>query len=335
MRATRRGAWRMSLISFQTPAGGWSKNLDFTAHARQKGEAFAANNLSRFLAPDDFDTPHDQKWNYVGTLDNDATNSQLQFLARVAAANGAAGERAAAWRASYLKGVEYLLAAQYPNGGWPQVWPLEGGYHDAITINDGAMTETLESLEHTASGDGDYAFVPAALRRRAAEAVDRGIACLMAAQVLVKGVRTVWSQQHDVLTLEPASARNYEPPALSSSESAGVLLFLMGRKNPSAEVVASVHAAVRWLQAKAITGKAYVRGPEGARLVDAPGAAAIWARFYSVESGAPVFGDRDKTIHDSVEEISRERRNGYSWYNASAQAALDRYQEWAKAHPAR
>src|SRR6185437_8509770 len=72
------------VVSFQTPAGGWSKNLDFTAHARQKGEAFAANNLSRFLAPDDFDTPHDQKWNYVGTLDNDATNSQLQFLARVA-----------------------------------------------------------------------------------------------------------------------------------------------------------------------------------------------------------------------------------------------------------
>jgi PelA/Pel-15E family pectate lyase len=37
--------------------------------------------------------------------------------------------------------VRYLLAAQFPNGGWPQVWPLEGGYHDAVTFNDNAVSE--------------------------------------------------------------------------------------------------------------------------------------------------------------------------------------------------
>jgi hypothetical protein len=58
-------------------------------------------------------------------------------------APGAEGE---AWRASFLRGVRYLLAAQFPNGGWPQVWPLEGGYHDAITYNDNAVTEAADLL---------------------------------------------------------------------------------------------------------------------------------------------------------------------------------------------
>jgi PelA/Pel-15E family pectate lyase len=276
--------------------------------------------------------PHDLKWNYVGTLDNDATNTQILFLSKVAAANP---QQAAAYRASGVKGIGYLLAAQYPNGGWPQVWPLEGGYHDAITINDGAMTETLETLAQAASGEGDFSFAPPGLRKRAADAVERGIECLLAAQVKRGGVRTAWAQQHDALTLEPVSARNYEPPALCASESAGVLLFLMGRKDPGAAVEASVRAAAAWLEAKAIEGKTYMRGPEGARLVDSPGDKPIWARFYSLTTGAPVFGDRDKTIHDNVEEISRERRNGYSWYNSAPQAALDRFAEWAKAHPAR
>ena len=74
------------IVSFQTPAGGWSKNLNLADHLRRPGESFAPNNLSAHLSPGDFDTPHDPQWNYVGTLDNDATTTELQFLAKVAAA---------------------------------------------------------------------------------------------------------------------------------------------------------------------------------------------------------------------------------------------------------
>ena len=35
------------VVSFQTPAGGWSKNLDLAAHERKPGESFAPDNLSR------------------------------------------------------------------------------------------------------------------------------------------------------------------------------------------------------------------------------------------------------------------------------------------------
>ena len=112
------------VVSFQTPAGGWGKNLNVADHVRQRGESYASNNVSRYLAPDDFDTPGDPHWNYVGTLDNDATATELQFLARVAAAVEA--KESAPYRASFLRGLEYLFAAQFPNGGWPQVWPTRG-----------------------------------------------------------------------------------------------------------------------------------------------------------------------------------------------------------------
>jgi PelA/Pel-15E family pectate lyase len=319
------------IVSFQTPAGGWSKNLNFADHLRRKGEHFAGNNLSHYLSPDDFDTPHDPKWNYVGTLDNDATNTQLQFLAKVAAHAGTDGT---AYRASFLRGVEYLLAAQYPNGGWPQVYPLEGGYHDAITVNDGAVEESLRLLNDVAEGKNQFAFVPADVRKRAAAAVTRGVNCMLAAQIVENGQPTVWGQQHDALTLKPVSGRNYEPAAECSSESAALLEFLMDSPNPSPRVVNSVHGAVAWLRKVAIHDKAYGRGPDGGRLVDAPNGPLIWARFYEIGTDRPIFGDRDKSIHDKVEELSRERRMGYSWYNSAPQAALDRYAEWSKSYPA-
>jgi PelA/Pel-15E family pectate lyase len=54
-----------------------------------------------------------------------------------------------------------------------------------------------------------------------------------------------------------------------------------------------------------------------------------------LKTDRPLFGDRDKSIHDDVNEISPERRNGYSWFNNTPQRALERYATWAKEHPAR
>jgi PelA/Pel-15E family pectate lyase len=306
------------IVSFQTPAGGWSKNLNVADHVRRKGESFAPNNLSHFLGPEDFDTPADPHWNYVGTLDNDATTTELLFLGKVIAAKDSA-----AYRASFLRGVEYLFAAQFPNGGWPQVWPLEGGYHDAITFNDGAVTETLELLQ--AAGEGKFSFVPAEMAKRARASVARGIDCILDTQILENGKRTVWGQQHDALTLKPVAGRNYEPAAECSSESASMVLFLMSLPKPSARVVGAVRDAVEWFEQTAILGKSYVRGPQGSLLEDSADGNAIWARFYEIGSRRAIFGDRDKSIHDTMSEISEERRRGYGWYNEVPQGVLDRY----------
>jgi PelA/Pel-15E family pectate lyase len=313
------------IVSFQTPAGGWSKNLDLSAHARKPGESFAQDNLSRYLGPDDFDTPRDADWNYAGTLDNDATTTELRFLARVAAAADA--KEGALFRSSFERGVAYLLAAQFPNGGWPQVWPLEGGYHDAITFNDGAVIHALELLEEIAGGRNEFSDVPETLRQAAGLAVTRGIEAIVATQIVENGRRTVWAQQHDALTLSPEAGRNYEPAALCSSESADVMLFLMGLPKPDSAVVAAVHAAAAWFERTALMAAAYRRGPNGeAAGRVSPG---LWARFYAIGTNRPVFGDRDKSIHDNSDEISSERRRGYSWYSSGPQEALDRYVSWS------
>jgi hypothetical protein len=83
----------------------------------------------------------------------------------------------------------------------------------------------------------------------------------------------------------------------------------------------------------AIRDKAYGRGPDGGRLTPAIGGKPIWARFYEMGTDRPIFADRDKSIHDNVEELSRERRMGYNWYGSVPQEALDRYAQWSLQHP--
>lgn len=317
------------IVSFQTPAGGWSKNLDMSGTARLPGQSYTPDNLSKHPGLGDFDEPKDPHWNYVGTLDNGATNSELRFLAKVSGQTHGAGAKG--YRASFLRGIRYLLAAQFPNGGWPQVWPLEGRYHDAVTYNDDAVTETAETLTTVAAGEGDYAFVSAELRRRAAASAARALKCILLTQVVVRGQRTIWAQQYDALKLRPVAGRNYEPAALSSAESTDILLYLMQLPHPSSSEIAAVQAGVKWLKDAAVKNHAWVGGPDapdGWHLEPKAGADPMWARFYSIEKGTPIFGDRDKTIHDEVNELSLERRNGYSWYGRAPQKALDAYNEW-------
>jgi PelA/Pel-15E family pectate lyase len=332
-----------NIITWQVADGGWSKNIDMVSKARAPGDLYDANNENRFPDLADFDKPVDPSWHYIATLDNDSTWLQIRFLARVGTALLAAHRDAdaAPILASVQRGVEYLLDSEYPNGGWPQVWPLEGGYHDAITINDDAMTHAVEILHDVAEGAPDYKSLPAEMVKRAGPAAERGIDCLLKLQIVENGVKTAWAQQYDALTLEPTSARNYEMGSLTSDESFPVVEFLMSLPNPTPTEVAAVHAACAWFVKVEIFGFRYGSGnfmadrqsPGGRKLMAVEGAGPIWARYYQIGTDKPIFGDRDKTIHDDVNELSLERRNGYSWYNAEGVALLNEYKTWAQAHP--
>jgi PelA/Pel-15E family pectate lyase len=315
------------IVSFQTPSGGWSKNEPRDGAIRVPGQPYAGGNAAPVpQKPDDFDKPQDEHWHYVGTIDNDATITEIRFLARVADQLPAA--EAAPYKASALKGIFYLLSAQFPNGGWPQVWPLEGGYHDAITYNDDAMVHALQLMLDLAEGDREFAFVPAGVRRRASQSVSSGLDCILATQVRIGGRRTAWGQQHDPLTLQPVGARNFEPPSLSTAESARILTFLMRLPHPSEAVKVAVRDGVAWLKATAIGDHAWIRTDQGRQLVERPGAPLLWPRYISLETGKPIFGDRDKSIHDAVGEITPERRDGYAWFSTAPQAAIDAYAGW-------
>src|SRR5262245_45124325 len=67
------------VVSFQTPSGGWSKNIDLSKHEREAGEEFAPENTSRFINATDFESLSDQRWSYVGTIDNSGTTTPLRF----------------------------------------------------------------------------------------------------------------------------------------------------------------------------------------------------------------------------------------------------------------
>jgi PelA/Pel-15E family pectate lyase len=103
----------------------------------------------------------------------------------------------------------------------------------------------------------------------------------------------------------------------------------MRQPNPTPEIRAAVDAGIAWLKAHAIYGKAFakVSDLDGRKLVDKPGAGPLWSRNYDIQTGKPIFGDVDKSIHDDVNELSKGRRNGYSWYNAAPQKAISAYEK--------
>ena len=321
-----------NIMSFQTPAGGWGKNLDFSKGPRQPGEKYGPNNVSQFLSPGDFDAPKDPEWNYIGTIDNDATITQIEFLAKVISARGVA--KNSPYLAAFLRGIRYLLSAQFPNGGWPQVWPLEGGYHDAITYNDNAMVQVMETMRRIADGREEYAFVSAGIRGQAKAAYQRGLECILATQLTSAGKLTGWAQQYDALTLQPTSARDYEMPAECSSESDDILIMLMDDlPNPTPEQQHAIRAAAEWLKRTAIYGQIYGPTATGRGLTPKAGAGPIWSRYYQIGTDQPIFGDRDKSIHDDLSDLSSERRNGYKWFGSEPQIALDRFQKWSQQYP--
>lgn len=318
-----------NILSFQTPAGGWGKNQPRNAAPRERGQAYVTDNNSKRATPGDYDLAQDPLWSYVGTIDNDATMTEIRFLARVAAQlPGEAGEP---YRQSAQRGVAYLLAAQFPNGGWPQVWPLQGGYHDAVTLNDNAMIDVMALLGTASRGEAGFGFLSAAQRDELAAAEARAVQLLLAMQIRIDGKPTLWAQQHDALTLAPTSARNYEPPALSSGESGRVLSYLMSLPNPSPAVVEAVQGGIAMLKRLAVRDRAWVMvdAQQGKRLVEQPGAGPLWSRYYDTATLKPVFGDRDKTLHDDVHDISAERRRGYAWWGNWPQKTVEAYDAWA------
>lgn len=285
------------VLSYQTPSGGWSKHTGYSKGPRQPGMQWTSQNEPG------------QKPHYVATFDNRATTEEMYFLAQVWYAT-----KREDCKVGFIKGLNFILAAQYPNGGWPQVYPLEGGYHDHITFNDDAMTRILELLYAIECGEPYYAFLDEALRQKAAAAFAAGLRCVQQTQIVQAGKQTAWCAQYDPLTLQPAAARKMEPVALSGLESAQILKFLMTLTNPVPEVVASIESGLMWLEAAKITGLAKTRGAGKTTYEKNPASTEIyWARFYDLASSKPVFPGRDGILYDSFNAMAAQNRLGYDY----------------------
>jgi pectinesterase len=154
------------------------------------------------------------------------------------------------------RAFDFLVRAQYPNGGWPQFYPNPEGYHRHITYNDDAMAGVLTLLKAIADQGPYYSFVDQVRRDKAEDAIKRGVECILKTQIVVNGKRTVWCAQHDEVTFAPADARSYEKASFSGLESAGIVRFLMSLDHPGDELVDSIQSAIAWFESKKIWASA-------------------------------------------------------------------------------
>jgi PelA/Pel-15E family pectate lyase len=297
------------ILSHQSELGGWPKNIDTTA-TLYRGDP-------KELKP---------------TFDNNATADELRFLARIYKATK--NDR---YRTAFDKGYDYILKAQYPNGGWPQFAPPPKSYHRHITFNDNVMVRLMEFLRETYTAPV-YDFVPAEKRKAARIAFDQGVECILKCQIKVDGKLTAWCGQHDEIDLRPRSARSYELVSLSGAESVGIVRLLMSLENPSPEVIKSVDGAVAWFEAAQLKGMKVVtekdaKSPSGKNRVVIKDASAkpMWARFYEIGTNRPIFSDRDGVAKQNLADIGYERRNGYAWLGNWPERLLAvEYPAWQK-----
>jgi len=271
------------------------------------------------------------------TFDNGSTYTQIAALA--IAYNETNFEK---YKLAALKGLDFILAAQYSNGGWPQYYPLETNYSRSITYNDGAFEGIVSLLKAIKEASPIYDFVDANYRSKIVVAYEKAIDCIIKTQINDKGMPTAWCQQYNEVSLEPAWARKFEPPSICNKESADLVLFLMDIQHPSKEIITAIKNAVQWFEDSKIYNTRINTIPaprletpfrisetDKVMVVDSL-APPIWTRYYELKTHKPIFCNRDSKIVYSLAEVLRERRDGYAWYTYAPQQVINAYPAWLK-----
>lgn len=266
------------------------------------------------------------------TLDNNATTREINSLIQAFNATKNRDYRIAA-----EKGIDYLLAAQYDNGGFPQYYPNKSLYRAEITYNDNAMINALIVLDNIAKAKKGFEEVAPHYKTKAQKAVSKGISCILKTQIIQNGQPSIWAAQYNEKSLTPAQARKFEPASLSTSESVAIVRFLM-TQDATAEIQNAVIHAIAWFQQNDIEGYRFdrvlnnkTRAYERKLITD--NQSVIWARFYDLNDNRPLFGDRDNSVKYNFEELSEERKNGYAWFGNWPEKLIQKdYPKWKKHH---
>lgn len=264
-----------ALIECQLSSGGWDSDFDFAPdlvkkyHLRSdvlKGDAETGKRRNR------------------STLDDNKTQSALLFLLELAHLPESRDD--AELHAALKAGLDALLAAQYPNGAWPQQfsgpadvslpvkkaaypqeWPREfpGVKYDAFyTLNDGNMEEIVKLLLRAHELTGKARFLASA---------EKAGGFFLLAQM--PEPQPVWAQQYN-FEMEPVWARKFEPPAVGCGEGVGVMRTLVDLWAVTGKeaYLQPLPAALKWFQANAL--------PDGQ-----------YARFYELRTGRPLYFVKD------------------------------------------
>jgi PelA/Pel-15E family pectate lyase len=217
-----------ALVEGQLASGGWDYLIEFDPEKRNawyrrsdQGQIPAADAARR---------------RNTSTYDDDNTQQALRFLVALTTTDPTADEpRARRHREARDYGLAKLIEAQRPNGGWPQRWngqPADPSaypdltarfpdtwarehpktsYYDHYTLNDDTQRDCILTLLDAARRLDRPDYRAAALR---------GGEFLLKAQL--PEPQPGWAQQYNA-RMEPAWARAFEPPGISSRETTGVM----------------------------------------------------------------------------------------------------------------
>ena len=352
-----------NMICLQNPDGGWAKNLDFQRIYTEK-ELAKLQEKNRSIKPVSYGFQQERG---SSTLDNRNIYPQVRYLCRVYnIVKNTKGIGAQRYLDSATRAVHWILNAQHPASGGFTGCDVFG-----ITYNDDVMTGTLRLLRDIANGKDELAVFPEEIRNKAKAAYSKGVQCILRNQITVTcndGTKllTAWCQQYSHKPPFPAIwAREFEPPAISSSESYGVLSLLMEDPEPSEELKKAIRAGCEFFNREdvRIRGKKIVinktepvvlngRNYTTDRImVDDVNSSDLWARFYALDAGFDVVTGARKTIRGTYppvlqpvwcdmgciyrktyNDLSRERRNGYDYVNNEGIVLLKAYEKWKEKH---
>lgn len=303
-----------NLIAYQNLDGGWLKNIDWLGVLNSDSVKATLNDFEK-----------------QSTLDNRNTFSQIEYLADTYVLTNKLK-----YRLAVEKGLDYLLDTQKENGGW-RGWDV-----DAVTFNDDVTTGALELCRNILQGDKSFLWLDQKYLDKIKIAYTRGINLILKTQYIQNGVKTVWAQRYDNVTLEPVKAHSFELPGLTAWESSNIVLLLMGIENPSNEIIQAVHDAVNWFKKSAINGIRIQQialnkdkiinqeYPYDNVVVEDVNAKPIWSRYYELSDNKPFMVKRSGEKVWKLADVNAERRTGYDWYGYWPQEVLDNYPKWLK-----
>lgn len=192
-----------AIVYGQHPLGGWHYFIDFDPAGTAEWYETTA---SKFR----FGMEEYRHFYGNATFDDRVTADAAAFLLRFYNLT-----KEAAYREPVLKALDFVLEAQYPNGAWPQRYPLRDEYaHDGFpdytayyTLNDGVADGNIELLLEAYRTLGSPRYF---------EGARRGVDALIALQG--PDGQACWAEQYG-FDLRPIAARTHEPAGYVVRES--------------------------------------------------------------------------------------------------------------------
>ncbi|MBN1290506.1 MAG: pectate lyase [Candidatus Latescibacteria bacterium] len=255
-----------ALIWGQHPAGGWHYLIDFDMTGIRKWYDEAASKCWGW----------EEYLQYYGncSFDDYTTSAPIRFLLELYMTT-----LNPKYRTALLKAMDFILEAQYPNGAWPQRYPLRYDYpHDGhadythyYTFNDDVISDNINLLLEAWEKLGNETYREAAYRAMEFYIISQ-----------LPKPQAGWAQQY-TMNMKPGWGRSYEPDAVCTVQTTNNIRDLQKfyKITGDRRFLRPIPDALEWLEGAILTSGL----PEGK----------THAYFYELGTNKPLWSHRSGT----------------------------------------